>query len=153
MQRERTETRMSADENADTSGILYMSNLSKEHEWDPSELRLETDKVLQSSSRRHRRARMRRAFVAGPIDVQWLSHARKLGVSALWVGLALWYIRGLRKSDRFVVSNRMMRPWNVEPDAKRRALWKLQKAGLIVIDSRERRSPVVTLVLGTVEKK
>jgi hypothetical protein len=84
----------------------------------------------------------------GPVNVVWLSQARKLGVAALWVGLALWHLRGLRKSHSFIVSNRMMASWEVKPDAKRRGLRKLQKAGLIEIESRERRSPLVTLVVG-----
>ena len=140
--------RMFADENADTSGILYMynNNISREQGWDPGEFRLE-DRETTPSQTSPRKSRMMDRFIAGPIDIGWLSHARKLGVTALWVGLALWYLRGLRKSDSFVVSNRMMEFWNVEPDAKRRALRKLQNAGLIAIQSRERRSPLVTIIV------
>jgi DNA-binding transcriptional ArsR family regulator len=130
-----------------------MSNLYRKQDWDPSQLRLAGDKAASlQSSHRHHRVPVKGAFLAGPIDVQWLCQARKLGVTALWAGLALWYLRGLRKSDKFVVSNLMMASWSVEPDAKRRALRKLQKAGLIEIESRERRSPVVTLILEA-EKK
>jgi hypothetical protein len=131
-----------------------MSNIIRKQEWEPSRLRLEVDKVTssQTTPRFHRRIPVKGTFIAGPLNVNWLSQARKLGVSALWVGLALWYLRGLRKSNKFVVSNRMMESWNVEADAKRRALRKLQRAGLILIEPRERRSPVVTLIVGT-EKK
>ena len=140
--------RMFADENADTSGILYMSNnIGREEGWNLSEFRLE-DTEAASSQKPPRKSRLTDRFIAGPVDVGWLSRARKLGVTALWVGLALWYLRGLRKSDRFVVSNRMMESWNVEPDAKRRALRKLQRAGLILIEPQERRSPIVSLILG-----
>ena len=139
--------RMFADENADTSGILYMSNnIGREEGWNLSEFRLE-DTEAASSQKPRRKSRLTDRFIAGPIDIGWLSHARKLGVTALWVGLALWYLRGLRKSDSFVVSNRMMEFWNVEPDAKRRALRKLRNAGLIAIRSRERRSPHVTIIV------
>ena len=106
------------------------------------------DTEAASSQKPPRKSRLTDRFIAGPVDVGWLSRARKLGVTALWVGLALWYLRGLRKSDRFVVSNRMMESWNVEPDAKRRALRKLQRAGLILIEPQERRSPIVSLILG-----
>jgi hypothetical protein len=139
---------MFADENADTSGILYMSNnnIGREEGWNLSEFRLE-DREAASSKKPPRKSRLTDSFIAGPIDIGWLSHARKLGVTALWVGLALWYLRGLRKSDSFIVSNRMMEFLNVEPDAKRRALRKLRNAGLIAIQSREKRSPLVTIIV------
>lgn len=40
-------------------------------------------------------------FIRGPIDVIWLAKAREHGVSALWLGLGLWYLRGLRKAGYF----------------------------------------------------
>jgi DNA-binding transcriptional ArsR family regulator len=76
----------------------------------------------------------------------WLSQARKLGVTALWVGIVLWHLRGLRKSNSFIVSNMMLRKWGVEPDAKTRALRKLEKAQLITVERRGRRSPRVTIL-------
>jgi DNA-binding transcriptional ArsR family regulator len=84
---------------------------------------------------------------AGPVDVDWLSQARKLGVTALWVGLSLWFLRGLKRSDSFIVSNLMLQERDVLPDAKRRALRTLEKAGLITIELRGKRSPRVTLVV------
>jgi DNA-binding transcriptional ArsR family regulator len=80
-------------------------------------------------------------FIKGP-------KARKLGVTALWVALGLLYLRGLRRSDSFLVSNLMMQAWNVSPDAKCRALKALEKAGLINVERRGKRSPLVTLVVG-----
>jgi hypothetical protein len=41
----------------------------------------------------------------------------------------------------------MMQEWDVLPDAKRRALRALEKAGLIAIERRGKRSPRVTLVV------
>jgi len=68
-------------------------------------------------------------------------------VKALLVGLALWHLRGLRKADTFVVSNLMVLDWGIQPDAKSRALRALEKAGLIKIERRGKRSPQVTLVV------
>ena len=87
-------------------------------------------------------------FIKGPLDFVWLSEARKLGVTALWVGLSLWFLRGLRRSNSFIVSNLMMQEWGVQPDAKARALRALEKAGLITVERRGKRSPQVTLVVG-----
>jgi hypothetical protein len=40
----------------------------------------------------------------------------------------------------------MLQDWGIQPDAKTRALRKLEKAGLITIERRGKRSPQVTLV-------
>jgi hypothetical protein len=76
-----------------------------------------------------------------------LLQARRLGVTALLVGLALWHIKGLRRTDTFIVSNVMLQEWDIEPDAKRRALRALERAGLVKIERRSKRSPQVTLVV------
>jgi hypothetical protein len=67
---------------------------------------------------------------------------------ALLVGLALWHLKGLRRDNSFLVSNLMLEEWRIQPDAKRRALGALEKAGLIAIERRGKRSPQVTLVVG-----
>ena len=64
------------------------------------------------------------------------------------VGLALWHLRGLRRADTFIVSNLMLHEWGIQPDAKSRALCKLEGVGLITVERRGKRSPQVTLVIG-----
>jgi hypothetical protein len=123
------------------------SNIS----WDPSLLRLNQNRVAGSPciARRGRRVLpIQDRFIAGPLNVSWLCRASHLGVKALLVGLALWHIRGLRKTDTFVVSNLMLQDWDIQADAKRRALRKLEIAGLIKVGRRGKRSPQVTLVVG-----
>ena len=125
------------------------SNIS----WDPSRLRLKQNPVTRSQAivRHGRRASpIQGKFIAGPVDVSWLCRASRLGVKALLVGLALWHIKGLRKAETFIVSNVMLQDWGIQPDAKRRALRSLERAGLIRVDRRGKRSPRVTIV---VEKK
>ena len=78
-----------------------------------------------------------------------MCRASHLGVKALLVGLALWHLKGLRKTDTFIVSNLMVQDWGVQPDAKSRALRTLEKAGLIGIERRGKRSPRVTLVVAS----
>jgi hypothetical protein len=63
------------------------------------------------------------------------------------VGLALWYLKGLRKTNSFIVSNILMKEWGVGPDAKSRALRKLEKADLIAIERQGKRSPQISLLL------
>ena len=128
-------------------------NTNSNVSWDPSRLRLIQDPVgrFQGSIRRGRRVSpIRGKFIAGPVDVSWLVQASQLGVKALLVGLTLWHIRGLRKADTFIVSNIMVQDWGILPDAKRRALRKLEEAGLIRVEKRGKLSPFVTLLAGNV---
>ncbi len=116
--------------------------------WDPAQLRIQLDAVtlLHGVKRKARRASPTRGkFIAGPIDVDWVCQAARLGRTALLVGLALWHLRGLRRTDTFIVSNVLLANWGVQPDAKRRALLKLESADLITVQRQGKRSPLVTL--------
>ena len=127
-----------------------MSNHNHRGSWDPCSFQIRPGDVAskQTAIRKGRRiSAVRGKFIAGPIDVDWLSQARKLGVTALWVGIVLWFFRGLKRSDSFIVSNVAMKGLGILPDAKRRALRALEKAGLITVERREKRSPCVTLVV------
>ena len=118
-------------------------------QFDPGNFRLShrpTTPARKTQTGFQRRLSPDASFIAGPVDIEWLSQARKLGVTALWVGLILWFLRGLRRSDSFLVSNKMLRKWGIEPDAKTRALRKLEKAQLIAVERRGRRSPMVTIL-------
>ncbi len=124
--------------------------------WDPSSLRLTPDglKGLQGGTRKGRRASsIRGKFIAGPIDVSWVVQASRLGVKALLVGLALWHLKKLRQADTFTVSNLMLQEWGVQPDAKGRALRALERAGLIRVERRGKRSPLVSVVVGNTTSK
>jgi DNA-binding transcriptional ArsR family regulator len=126
-------------------------NTNSNIRWDPSRLRLDQDgaRRWQGGVRRGRRVSpIQGKFIAGPIDVSWVVQASRLGVKALLVGLALWHLKKLRQADTFIVSNLMLHDWGVQPDAKTRALRKLEKAGLIKIERQGKRSPLVTLVVG-----
>ncbi len=119
--------------------------------WDPSCLQLDQTGVARLNGG-HRRGRqpspIRDKFIAGAIDASWVCQASLLGVKALLVGMALWHLKGLRRSNRFTVSNLMLQEWGIQPDAKARALRKLEKAGLIRVERRGKHSPLVTLIVG-----
>jgi DNA-binding transcriptional ArsR family regulator len=119
--------------------------------WDPNYLRLDQTRVVRLKGRLRRGRQpspIRDKFIAGPIDVSWVCQTSRLGVKALLVGLALWHLKGLRRDNSFLVSNLMLQEWGIQPDAKRRALRALEKAGLITVERRGKRSPRVTLVVG-----
>jgi hypothetical protein len=120
--------------------------------WDPNYLRLDQTRVVRLKGRLRRGRQpppVRDKFIAGPIYVSWVCQASRLGVKSLLVGLALWHLKGLRRDNGFLVSNLMLQEWGIQPDAKRRALRALEKAGLITVERRGKRSPRVTLVGGT----
>jgi DNA-binding transcriptional ArsR family regulator len=119
--------------------------------WDPNYLRLDQTRVVRLKGRLRRGRQpspIPDKFIAGPIDVSWVCQTSRLGVKALLVGLALWHLKGLRRDNSFLVSNLMLQEWGIQPDAKRRALRALEKAGLIRVERRGKRSPQVTLVVG-----
>jgi DNA-binding transcriptional ArsR family regulator len=123
--------------------------------WEPSCLRLDQARVRRSHSGPgpgRQPAPIRDKFIAGPIDVSWVCQASCLGVKALLVGLALWHVKGLRRSNSFIFSNLMVEEWKIGPDAKHRALRKLEQAGLITVERQGKRSPRVTLVVGNTSK-
>jgi hypothetical protein len=64
----------------------------------------------------------------------------------LFVGLALWHLKGLRKTHTFALSNLFLREWGIQSDAKSRALRALEREGLIAVERRSKRSPLVTLI-------
>jgi hypothetical protein len=117
--------------------------------WDPSDFRVVQGGAASPKAIVPKRpaAAVGRAFIAGPVDLAWLSQARTLGVTALWVGLLLWHLKGLKRADRFIVSNLFTQKWGVLPDAKARALRALERAGLISVQRSDRRSPLVTLIV------
>lgn len=128
-----------------------MSNSSKDMtKWEVASLALKPSQEAANEGGVRRDGRRaphpRGAFIKGPLQVRWLLQARPLGVTALSVGLCLWYLRGLRGTESVVLSNITMREWSVSPDAKARALRALEKAGLVTIERRGKRSPLVTIL-------
>jgi len=118
--------------------------------WNPSLLSL--DESLMKLAKTHdgggrQVSSVKAKFIKGPISTVWLIQASKLGVTPLLLGLVLWYLCGLRKSRTVQISNVTCREWGIKPDAKRRALLKLERAGLVAVERTEKTSPKVTLVV------
>src|SRR5215204_5312906 len=107
--------------------VSSMSNNNYAMTWDPSKLQLTTSFSRPTAVRASCPRPSRDYFIKGPVNIAWLSRARALGVTALWVGLIIWHLRGMRGSDTIVLSNKKTRELNVLPDAKSRALRKLEK--------------------------
>jgi hypothetical protein len=78
------------------------------------------------------------AFLKGPIPMQWLEAVCTLkpGTCCLWIAIRLWYFAGLRKSRRFQAAIDQLRGDHYSTDATRRALRRLEAAGLILVRRR-----------------
>jgi hypothetical protein len=94
-------------------------------------------------------ARVRKAgqqFLKGPVPLPWLAAAARLPGRTLHVGIALWYLAGLRKTQTVTLSNKTLSQFGVDRHAKRRALEQLEAADLVKVDRQENRNPRVTIL-------
>jgi CRP-like cAMP-binding protein len=108
-----------------------------------AELRLtEADRALPRPTGGRRKKR----FIRGPIPLAWICSAAKQGGAALRVGLTLWYLRGLRNSPNVKLTTFALRPLNVSPRSKLRALQRLEAAGLVSVRRRTGVNPTVTIL-------
>ena len=88
-------------------------------------------------------------FLKGPIPGDWLVRvfalpARTSG-RALRVGLALWYLAGVKKRRAVKPTWDTWQRFGLSPDAGRRGLVALERAGLVAVDRHPGRCPVVTI--------
>lgn len=74
----------------------------------------------------------RAPFLRGPIPLAWLARAHEAGGSALAVGLALWFVRGVsKKAGPVKVDSSTRRRFGLSRDQTRHGLRALEAAGLI----------------------
>jgi hypothetical protein len=85
-------------------------------------------------------------FLSGPIPLAWLVIAAKLPARSLHVGLALWYSVGLSGSTSVSLSNILCSRFGLDRNAKYRALRSLECAGLVAVQRKRGRSPLVTIL-------
>ena len=85
-------------------------------------------------------------FVKGPIPLSWISKAALLPGKSLNVGLACFYLMGLKRSHSFKLSNVVAAQFGLNKDSKARALKHLEKAGLVRCFRKQGRSVVVEVL-------
>ena len=85
------------------------------------------------------------SFIKGPIPLYWIKKALKLAPCAIRIGMVLWYISGLRKNETFILSNVMLKKFDIGRHTKYRGLKLLEEAGLIEIEKRFKKNPKVTI--------
>ncbi len=114
---------------------------------DPDRFRLNSNAAERppTSQRRIPRASKGQRFLRGPIPLNWLSAAAGLPGKSLHVGVALWLEVGLRNSAVVPLSNLTGRYFGLDRNAKYRGLDWLEQAGLISVERKPGRAPMVTI--------
>jgi hypothetical protein len=114
---------------------------------DLEQFRASPDKT-QWPTKPKRPAQRRRGkwFLKGPIPGEWLGQAARLPGRVLHVALALCYLAGMEKSPCVKPTWATWKRFGVTPDAGRRGLTALERAGLVSVDRHAGRCPVVTIL-------
>ena len=85
-------------------------------------------------------------FALVPLD--WAADVTEaMNTPGYMVFTLLAYLAWKTKSSTFVLSNDYLKLYGVDRDAKRRALARLEKAGVIRIERHGRHAPIVTLLI------
>ena len=92
---------------------------------------------------RHRRGER---FVCGPIPCEWLRPALAFGGKAGNLTWAIWWLAGMEKSNPIRLTGRVLRDFHISPRSARRLLNDFEQAGLLNVDRKRGRAPVITLL-------
>ena len=103
---------------------------------------------LPSAPTGKRESRRTDPFLRGPIPMEWLSAASALCKSALSVGLALWFLRGVMgKQCPVKFTSAARRSMRLTREQSRRGIPALEAAGLLrVVKGGRGRCPVVEIL-------
>ena len=114
---------------------------------DPNKFRLPTTASTRTQAIRKQVPRVAKGerFLRGPIPLHWLSIAARLPGKTLHAGLAIWLEAGMRNSAVVPLSNVTGQRLGLDRNAKYRALSWLEEAGLITVERKLGRAPIVTI--------
>ena len=85
-------------------------------------------------------------FIKGPIPLVWMKAVAMLPGKSLHVGLALWYLAGVKKTKTVALGNHLLESFGVDRKTKSRGLRSMERAGLIGVTRRAGCNPIVTLL-------
>ena len=102
------------------------------------------------------KSRQYRQYVRGPLPLKWFQKASNISRTAGVVGLIIWRIAYQKKlwghdsqrrtSGHIKITNQTCKKWGVCGNSKNTALRLMEKAGLIRLDLKRGRSPVVQII-------
>ncbi len=88
----------------------------------------------------------RKPFIKGPIPLAWAQQAAKLPGRTLHVGMVLWFLAGVRKSNQGAVSYTVAKHFGLNRFTVYRGLARLKEANLINLSRKPGRRLNFTLV-------
>jgi hypothetical protein len=106
--------------------------------------------------KRTSKSRQYKEYVRGPLPLKWFQKASSISRTACVVGLIIWRIAYQKKlwghnsqrrtSGHIKVTNQTCMKWGVCGNSKNAALRLMEKAGLIRLELKRGRSPVVQII-------
>jgi len=86
-------------------------------------------------------------FIKGPISLAWITRASKISSRAMSMGVLLWYWYGLTGSLTVRVSTKRLNEFGISRRTCFRALKDLEDAGLVHVDRKHGRAPLVRILI------
>jgi hypothetical protein len=86
------------------------------------------------------------SFLRGPIPLEWLSVAAHLPGKTLNVAIALRWRHGMAKGNPFKLTQTALKTMNVDRDAERMGLARLEQAGLIRVERKPGQRPTISIL-------
>jgi hypothetical protein len=121
---------------------------------DPDRLRI-TSVISPKSEQKTPKQSVKKTkrFLKGPISLDWLTQAGRQSGKALHVGIALWFLSGVKRSKRKIaLSQSTLNLLGVSRHSGYRGISKLETAGLISVVRHPGRNPIVTILLSTADR-
>jgi len=79
------------------------------------------------------------------IPLSWVYLASGLPGKALHVGIVIWFLSGVNKSQTITLTRKTLKNFGLTPETGRRGLLALESAKLVRVERRGKKSPRVTL--------
>jgi len=92
-------------------------------------------------------------FLKGPIPLAWLTEAAKLPRNTFVLGIAIWFASGVQKTQEGIkLTQAVVARFGLDKMAKSRGLRALESAGLVLVDRRPGKNPVIRILrIGAVD--
>ena len=113
---------------------------------DLNKLRMDGAAPIVKSTTRFPISRRTGKFIKGPIPLDWIIKAGRCKGRAFHVGMMLWYLSGLNKSITIKLSNKLPKSFGFDRTTKLRGLRELEGSGLVSVEQKRGRSPLVTIL-------
>ena len=85
-------------------------------------------------------------FVRGPIPYEWLRMALSFGGKSGNLAWAMWWLVGMKRSNPIRLTGRVLRDFSISTRTARRLLDQFERVGLVEVNRKRGRCPVVALL-------